>query len=84
MGKCCVEAERCFDNRRAFNDMKNFTPSPVPTNEAIAAAACQTVLDLNIDLIVVITDSGLMARMVSKYRPPVPVLACSTNMSVIK
>jgi len=84
MGKCCVEAERCFDNRRAFNDMKAFTPAPVPTNEAIAAAAAQTVLDLNIDLIIVITDSGLMARMVSKYKPPVPILACSTNMTVIK
>jgi len=84
MSKCCVEAERCFDNKRHFTDMKSFTPAPVPTNEAIAAAAAQTVLDLNIDLVIVITDTGLMARLVSKYRPPVPILACSTNMSVIK
>ena len=84
MAKCCVEAERCFDNKRHFIDMKQFTNAPYPTNEAIAAAAVQTVLDLKIDLIIVITDTGLMARLISKYRPSVPVLACSTNMTIIK
>jgi pyruvate kinase len=84
MSKCCAEAERCIDYRRTFNDIKMFTPAGVPTSEALAASAVSTVLDLNIDLIIVLTDTGALARLVSKYRPSVPILACSVSSSVIK
>jgi len=39
---------------------------------------------LNIDLIIVITDTGSLARLVSKYKPPVPILACSEKSVIIK
>ena len=39
-------------------------------------------LDLNIDLIIVLTDSGKLARLTSKYRPEVNILACSINAHV--
>lgn len=84
MSKCCVEAERCFNNKNHFNDMKTFTQPPIATNEAIAAAAVQTVLDLSLDLVLVLTENGSMAQLVSKYRPPVPILACSANQGVIR
>jgi len=71
MGKCCAEAERCIDYKRTFNDIKMFTPTGVSTSEALAASAVSTVNDLNIDLIIVITDTGALARLVSKYRPEV-------------
>ena len=35
-------------------------------------------------MIVVLTETGRLARMVAKYRPSVPILACSTNMHVVK
>ena len=76
MARICAEAERCIDYKQSFNDIKNFTTAPLGTAEAIASAAVATVLDLNIDLIIVITDTGSLARLVSKYRPPVPILAC--------
>jgi pyruvate kinase len=84
MSKCCVEAERCFDSKRHYNDMKSFTQPPLPTQEAIASAAVQTVLDLGIDLIICLTETGHMARLLAKYRPPVTILACSSSPAVIK
>ena len=64
--------------------MKMFTQAGVSTSEALAASAVSTVLDLNIDLIIVLTDTGALARLVSKYRPSVPILACSVSASVIR
>ena len=84
MSKCCAEAERCIDYKRTFNDIKLFTPSPVSTSEALAASAVSTVQDLNVDLIIVLTDTGHLARLVAKYRPSVPILACSVSLSVIR
>lgn len=79
MSKICVEAEKTLDYRRVFSDIKLYTQTQVGTAEAVAAAACSTVLDLNIDLIIVLTDAGKLARLTSKYRPEVNILACSIN-----
>ena len=84
MAKVCVEAERMLDYKRLFNDLRLFSPGPLVTAEAIAAAAVSTVLDLNIDLVIVITDTGKIARFVAKYRPPVPILCCSMSMPVVR
>jgi len=84
MGKVCAEAERTLDYKRIYNDIKMYTPMPIQTAEAVAAAAVSTVLDLNVDLIIVLTDSGKLARLVSKYKPSVPILACSVSMPVVR
>lgn len=84
MAKICVEAEKMIDYRRQYNDIRLFSPGPLPTAEAISSAAVATVLDLNIDLIIVLTDTGKIARYVAKYRPPVPILACSISLPVVK
>ena len=84
MSKCCAESERCIDYKRSYNDIKMYTPPPVSTAEALAASAVSTALDLEIDLIVVLTDTGHMARLVAKYRPNCPILACSVSLSVIR
>ena len=78
------EAERTFNYKRFFTDMKNFTLPPLSTSEAIASSAVSTVLDLDLDLIIVMTETGSIARLVSKYRPPCPILACCVNIDIIK
>jgi pyruvate kinase len=52
--------------------------------ESVSASAVNTVLDLPVDLIVVTTETGRLARLVGKYRPPVPILALSGNRHVVK
>jgi pyruvate kinase len=47
----------------------------LPTAEAVAAAACALAAQVGASLIVTFTRSGSTARLVSKYRPPCPILA---------
>ena len=84
MARICCEAERCHDYKRFYNDIKSYTPQPISTAEAISASAVGTVLDLDIDLVIIMTDTGNIARLVSKYRPSVPILACCVNAQVIR
>lgn len=79
MAKICAEAERCYNYKRSYYDLKHFTPGPISTAEAIAASAVGTVHDLNIDLIIVVTDTGHICRLVSKYKPSVPIFACCVS-----
>ncbi len=48
-----------------------------PTERAIAGATVEAVRRLNAPLIVTFTRSGFTARVVSSFRPPVPILAIS-------
>jgi len=84
MAKICVEAEKMIDYKRQYNDLRLYSPPPLPTAEAVSAATVATVLDLNIDLIIVLTDTGKIARYISKYKPPVPILACSVSLPVVR
>jgi pyruvate kinase len=83
LAKCCVEAEKTIDYRKAFNDLKLYSPAPYGTAESVSCAAVAAVLDLKVDLIIVLTESGKLARLVSKYRPEVPILCCSSNNNVV-
>ena len=84
MAKICVEAEAMINYRDLYNNMRHFTPTPLSTAESVAAAAVSTILDLSIDLVIVLTDTGKIARLVAKYRPSVPILACSVSAPVIR
>lgn len=76
MAKTCCEAEKALNYDRIYDDIRNFTPKPLILAEAMASAAATTALDLNVDVIIVLTDSGRIARLVAKYRPRQPILAC--------
>lgn len=84
MAKCCIEAEQTINYSRLYKDIKTLSPKNLSTAEAVAAAAASAVLDLNIGLIIVLTDNGKLARLISKYRPEVKILACSINASVVR
>jgi len=57
---------------------------PVLDAEAVAAAAVGCINELNVNLVIVMTDSGKLARLVAKYRPSVPIFALSEQMSVVR
>jgi len=50
--------------------------------DAISHATCQTAADLRAQAIITSTQSGSTARMVSRYRPNVPILATTPNPKV--
>ena len=49
---------------------------------AISHACCMTSNDLGASAIVTVTKSGYTARMISRYRPQVPIVACTMSQKV--
>ena len=82
--KCSLEAEKIIDWRKAYNDIKLYSPGPYGSAESVACASVASVLDLKVDLIVVATETGKLARMVAKYKPSVPIICVSQIESVVK
>ncbi len=87
VGKYPVEAVKAMSRiaRSAEMDIdykKRFTQSTLsaPTiQDAISHAACTTAHDLNARVVIVVTNSGKTARMVSKFRPNMPIVAATPN-----
>ena len=48
----------------------------IAVSDATAHAACLTAKDVNAAAIVTVTESGTTARLLSKYRPEQPIIAC--------
>lgn len=77
---CRAEEDIRYDNRfraRAISDKLNIT-------DAISHAACTSAYDLEARAIIVVTNSGTTARMVSKYRSSIPVIGCSVTGTVCR
>lgn len=49
------------------------------TSDAISHASCGMAIDLEASAIVVCSHSGMTARMVSRFRPPVDIMGLTTN-----
>ena len=84
LSKCCAEAEKTIDYKKVFADLKLYSPAPYGTAEAVASSAVASVIDLKLDLVVVITENGRMGRLISKYKPEVPILVCSEHDFVVR
>ncbi len=66
--------------QRGFNTTPERRTGIVNTEVAIAAATVAAVRMLGAPLVVVITQSGFSARVVSSHRPPVPILVLTDNV----
>jgi len=84
-GNYPLESVRMMD--RIIREAESSVTAPLrPTryaelhiNEAIAEAICHAAEELNMKAIVVFTETGSSARLVSKYRPRPPIIAFSPN-----
>ena len=54
----------------------------ISVSDATAHAACLTARDVNATAIVTVSESGNTARLLSKYRPVPPIIACVMNERV--
>ena len=82
MNKIALRVEKAIDYEKILSER---SLSVKPTNpDAISHATCQVALDLKAKAIVTFTFSGSTARMVSRYRPPVPIIAASTQDSTVR
>lgn len=84
LSKCCAEAEKIIDYKLGFEDIKLNSPTAYGTVESVACSAVQTSLDLSINTIIVHTESGKLAKLVSKYRPNAKIVVFSFENYVVK
>jgi pyruvate kinase len=74
MAETCLLAERAICYPPLFDEIRNVTTLPVQTVETIGMAAVAAATESNCDAILVLSTSGNTARLISKYRPSVPII----------
>lgn len=75
MARICIEAESSLDYPAILKERVRSTPLPMSPLESLASSAVGTANQANASLIVVLTRGGTTAKLVSKYRPSVPILS---------
>lgn len=82
MDKIARRIEQVIDYHALLAEKLAITRTKV--TEAICAAACQTTLDLNVNVILCSTRTGKTAREVSRYRPKAMILALCPDEEVVR
>jgi len=81
MVKTVLAAEDAIDYRSRFikeYDLDRHVGSQ-SIDQAISHTCCMTAIDLNASAILAATTSGHSARMISRFRPPCPIVALTTS-----
>ncbi len=80
MARIARETEDSISYTRKIAGIKE--PSSNTATEAISYASCETAVNLEAQAIITATGSGLTARKVAKYRPPIKIVAVTPNARV--
>lgn len=75
MAKICIEAENYLNFGEEFKRAMVTAPMPMTPLESLASAAVHTAISSRATLILVLTRGGSTAKLVSKYRPSMPILS---------
>jgi pyruvate kinase len=70
-------AEAEIDHVSCFN--KIWMNSKPGIKESLASSAVKTAIELSASYIIVLVETGEMARLLAKYRPPTPIICISPN-----
>ena len=86
IGVCCAEAERVINPKVILENYKAVTSRMAPSDDNLASSAINSVTNVEneIELIICVTKTGNLARLLSKYRPSVPVLTFSNDDVVLR
>ncbi|KAK7694922.1 hypothetical protein QCA50_002110 [Cerrena zonata] len=79
MAETCLLAEAAICYPPLFDELRSVTPRPTETAESVAIAAVAAASEQNASAIIVLTTSGNTARLISKYRPSVPIITVTRN-----
>ena len=80
MVRIAESAEAAIDYEKRFRE-RSHIQNPDITN-AISHACCTMSIDINAAAIVTVTKSGSTAKMLSKFRPIAPIVACALTEKV--
>ncbi|XP_028789947.1 pyruvate kinase 1, cytosolic isoform X1 [Neltuma alba] len=75
VGRICAEAEKVFNQDLYFKKTVKYTGEPMTHLESIASSAVRAAIKVRASVIICFTSTGRAARLIAKYRPPMPVLS---------
>jgi pyruvate kinase len=89
MAKTCCEAESSRNYNALFQSIRNSTLADSPDNllspsESLASSAVKTAIDVDAKLIVVVSVSGNMGRLLAKFRPGRFVIVLTDSATVAR
>ncbi|GAW06065.1 pyruvate kinase [Lentinula edodes] len=79
MAETCLLAEYAICYPPLYNEIRSIQPGPTETTETVALAAVAAASEQNASAILVLSTSGNTARLISKYRPKVPIITVTRN-----
>lgn len=79
MAETCLLAERAICYLPLFDELRNLQQRPTETAETVSMAAVAAAFEQNAGALLVLSTSGNTARLLSKYRPDVPII-CGMSM----
>ncbi|GAA5946820.1 hypothetical protein JCM3765_002030 [Sporobolomyces pararoseus] len=79
MAETCLLAEATICYPPLFNELRSMTIRPTPTSETVAMAAVAAAIEQNAGAIIVMSTTGNTARLVSKFKPPCPIITITRN-----
>jgi len=82
MVKIALRTEADIDYRKRFRGF-DLSMTPDVTN-AISHAACTTAYEVGASAIIAVTQTGNTARMISKFRPSIPIIGCTPDEKVMR
>lgn len=85
MARIAAEAERGL-RRRGFTDVPRIGANGATTidSEVLADAAYTAAKAANVQAIVIFTATGYSARLISRYRPPVRIIAMTSSLDTVR
>mmetsp|Transcript_51872 Transcript_51872/g.108388 ORF Transcript_51872/g.108388 Transcript_51872/m.108388 type:complete len:557 (-) Transcript_51872:10-1680(-) len=84
MAAIARNAELVINYDASFSYMVDFTLKPLGSIESVATCVGRAVLDCKAALVVVVTRAGAASRLLSKYRPSVPVMVVTWSPAVAR
>ena len=82
MARIAERTESDINYRKRF--MQASVPELCNVTDAISHATCAAAHDLNAAAVITVTKSGMTGRMISKFRPLVPIIGCSPSEKVLR
>lgn len=84
MARICCEAQSATRNNVMFNSIKHMQTIPMIPEEAVCSSAVNTSFEIQAKAIIVLSNTGRSARLLSKYRPDCPIFCASQTREICR
>ncbi|WWD20791.1 pyruvate kinase [Kwoniella shandongensis] len=84
MAETAYLAESSISYPPLFDQLRQLTPRPTETAETLALSAVAATIEQDAGAIIVLSTSGVSARLISKYRPECPIICVTRDQQTAR